>query len=111
MCMPDPVGIPTLIYFGFSRGSDERPNSLHLTHVLSSVDEDKSILHLPAFYHPPITYFPPFPEQSPLPVSTSSTRAWGYCVSSHGTEQGADSPQMWCWLRTELIEWNPLGRS
>lgn len=33
--------------------------------VLSSVDEDKSILHLPAFYHPPIAFFPPFPEQSP----------------------------------------------
>ena len=62
--------------------------------MLSSVDEDKSSLKLPAFYHPPIAFCPPLPEQSPLPVSASSTRAWGYCASSHSTlEQAADGPQ------------------
>ena len=62
--------------------------------VLSSADEDEYNLHLPASYHPHIAFLPPFPEQSPLPGSTSSSRAWGYCVSSHSTlEEGADYAQ------------------
>lgn len=58
--------------------------------VLSSVEE-KSTLHPPAYHHP-IGFLPAVPEQSPLPVSSSSTKAWGYSPFSHSAlEQGADN--------------------